>query len=242
MTRASTTIGIGAAALALALGYGCGLSMVGKDQCNGAADCLDGYRCFKSQCVPESECRVACGDTCCEVTETCNPLTKQCRPVCVPQCKGRQCGNDQCGGSCGDCGKGWNCNPASFLCETCQPNCAGKQCGSDGCGRQCGTCGSSEMCNAAFQCVSAPRDAGGGWADAGVGPGPDGGVVHRTDAGGEPLDAEAEAPDAGTEPSDAGSEADADEVVADDAAVLPEADAAAAVEWDAASEGLDAAL
>lgn len=217
--RRSSSIRCALAALALVLSHGCDLSMAGKDACNGAGDCLDGYTCFKGRCVLTADCPVTCGDTCCEASQRCDSLTRQCLPGCVPQCKGRQCGDDRCGGSCGDCGKGWTCNAATSLCETCQPNCTGKQCGSDGCGRTCGTCASWETCNAAFVCVNAPRDAGVVMADAGGGPSDagstgvddagvvaqeDGGLVAPDDAGGEPPDAGWEERDAAVEPGDAG--------------------------------------
>ena len=53
----------------------------------------------------------------------------------MPNCNGKTCGDNGCGGSCGLC-RGQN------LCFNnqcvCQPQCGGKQCGSDGCGGQCG--------------------------------------------------------------------------------------------------------
>jgi len=41
-------------------------------------------------------------------------------PSCMPQCAGRACGNDGCGGSCGTCGAGTTCN-ASQQCEPTAP-------------------------------------------------------------------------------------------------------------------------
>ena len=41
--------------------------------------------------------------------------------VCKPNCTGKECGNDSCDGSCGDCQEGWTCN-ADGSCEcTCAP-------------------------------------------------------------------------------------------------------------------------
>jgi hypothetical protein len=56
---------------------------------------------------------------------------------CTPQCQGKTCGQDGCGGSCGTC-------PGSGVCTNgtcvCTPQCQGKNCGSDGCGSSCGSC------------------------------------------------------------------------------------------------------
>ena len=59
---------------------------------------------------------------------------------CTPQCEGKECGDDGCGGDCGTC-------PAAapvckdFACEVeCIPDCEGKECGSDGCDGDCGAC------------------------------------------------------------------------------------------------------
>ncbi len=37
--------------------------------------------------------------------------------VCIPKCTGKQCGDDSCGGVCGECNPGTSCNEAG-LCET----------------------------------------------------------------------------------------------------------------------------
>ncbi len=58
---------------------------------------------------------------------------------CVPNCDGRNCGPDGCGGSCGDCPPPWTC-PEGRCVGTCVPDCVGRQCGPDGCGGLCGCC------------------------------------------------------------------------------------------------------
>ncbi|NMB74068.1 MAG: hypothetical protein GYA21_02940 [Myxococcales bacterium] len=73
---------------------------------------------------------------------------------CTPQCQGKECGPDGCGGSCGDCPGGETCD-GSGQCVGCTPQCQGKQCGPDGCGNLCGTCQPTETCNANQQCVPA---------------------------------------------------------------------------------------
>ncbi len=59
---------------------------------------------------------------------------------CEPQCGGRECGDDGCGGECGSC-------PAAApecvegLCTIpCEPSCGDRECGDDGCGGSCGDC------------------------------------------------------------------------------------------------------
>ena len=74
--------------------------------------------------------------------------------ACAPQCAGKQCGPDGCGGFCGTCADGAHCTPVGQCVSGCVPDCAGKQCGGDGCGGQCGTCADTEMCDEfAFLCV-----------------------------------------------------------------------------------------
>ncbi len=70
--------------------------------------------------------------------------------VCAPACEGLDCGDDGCGGSCGECEDGWDCNAG--VCEEppCVPACEGAACGDpDGCedGGQCdGTCEDGFVC------------------------------------------------------------------------------------------------
>ena len=54
-------------------------------------------------------------------------------PACTPNCQGKQCGDDGCGGSCGDCPNGSPCLVDGF-CQgfECTPDCQGKQCGQFG--------------------------------------------------------------------------------------------------------------
>jgi len=73
--------------------------------------------------------------------------------TCVPDCNGKDCGEDGCGGVCGTCNAGETCT-ASGICQgsVCTPNCAGKSCGDDGCGGFCGECQPDYSCNANGQC------------------------------------------------------------------------------------------
>jgi len=60
--------------------------------------------------------------------------------ACVPDCSGRECGDDGCGGQCGKCPKA---APLCVegVCEVlCVPDCEGRECGDDGCEGSCGKC------------------------------------------------------------------------------------------------------
>ncbi len=80
-----------------------GACAAGSDPCNDDADCT--------------------ADTCDEATQTCAHALAQddcasCAADCTPDCTGRICGDDGCGGTCGDCPAGsgctigGQCNPA----------------------------------------------------------------------------------------------------------------------------------
>ena len=83
--------------------------------------------------------------------------------VCKPDCTGRKCGDDGCGGSCGNC---FNFEGAkdNSLCQedglcgepapTC--NCLSKTCGVDACGNSCGTCPKGYFCNDGDLCEEDP--------------------------------------------------------------------------------------
>ena len=99
--------------------------------CSAAADC------------PEMECMVAScdGGGCAYAADPACP--------CTPDCAGKECGDDGCGGSCGECDDG--CGQA--VCELgeclslCLCNCEDKECGEDGCGGTCGECAKGYDCS-----------------------------------------------------------------------------------------------
>jgi hypothetical protein len=64
--------------------------------------------------------------------------------ICVPDCDGKECGNDGCGGQCGQCWDGYVCLDGGTC--MCVPNCEGKQCGTDGCGGDCASCPEEFIC------------------------------------------------------------------------------------------------
>jgi len=68
----------------------------------------------------------------------------QCVVDCVRDCASKTCGDDGCGGVCGDCQAGASC--LQGVCVTgCTPNCTGRRCGDDGCGGQCAIFGDPEV-------------------------------------------------------------------------------------------------
>ncbi|MEC9071243.1 MAG: hypothetical protein VX938_02645, partial [Myxococcota bacterium] len=80
--------------------------------------------------------------------------------VCEPQCVGKECGPDGCGGLCGECTDGGVCDDVKGLCE-CSPVCDGKQCGPDGCGSECGQCLDGLTCDVVSgSCFCEPDCAG----------------------------------------------------------------------------------
>ena len=73
---------------------------------------------------------------------------------CTPDCAGKRCGDDGCGGVCGYCQEDEVCN-SEYKCEyveQCYRDCEGKKCGPDGCGGDCGVCAGYDQC-VGGQCV-----------------------------------------------------------------------------------------
>ena len=96
--------------------------------------------CGDGTCLGAENC-VNCLDDCgCDDSTVC--FEYEC---CAPDCDGKECGDNGCGGVCGGCDPGYICNAAQ-LCEECIPACDGKECGDDGCGGQCGECPEGESC------------------------------------------------------------------------------------------------
>ncbi len=100
-----------------------------------------------SGCPPDPTCDgLECGEWCgldcggCADGSSC--VDFQC---CAPECDGKVCGPDGCGGTCGSCVGTDECDPAG-QCIPCQPKCDGKVCGNDGCGGSCGECSADEAC------------------------------------------------------------------------------------------------
>ena len=62
-------------------------------------------------------------------------------------CVGLTCGDDGCGGNCGECDEPWFCDGGNC---TCLPKCDGVECGDDGCGGSCGECNDDLWCTVGF--------------------------------------------------------------------------------------------
>lgn len=73
--------------------------------------------------------------------------------ACTPDCSGRECGDDGCGASCGDCTDDDLCNSSGACVADCTPDCSGRECGDDGCGSSCGSCPGTQICNPSGDCM-----------------------------------------------------------------------------------------
>ena len=75
---------------------------------------------------------------------------------CAPDCVGKNCGDDGCGGECGTCDADSGESCVSNVCQLCEPNCIGRVCGPDPvCGQDCGPlCAPGFSCNTDGQCVT----------------------------------------------------------------------------------------
>ena len=98
------------------------------------------------------ECGAFCGVDCGSCAEGSLCLDFAC---CTPDCDGKVCGSDGCGGTCGSCEGNDDC--VGGECVPCQPKCAGKECGDDSCGGTCGGCAVGEVC-AVGQCTNSYCD------------------------------------------------------------------------------------
>ncbi|NUN16259.1 MAG: hypothetical protein HUU55_21740 [Myxococcales bacterium] len=112
--------------------------------CAAACELECGYDCSacpKNPTCSGNACGEVCGKNCgtCEAAQVC--YQNQC---CKPNCEGKLCGSDGCGGQCGSCGLKLECKDGQ--CVTCEPKCNGKECGPDGCGSQCGVCDEPLQC------------------------------------------------------------------------------------------------
>ena len=115
-------------------------AVVARETCNGLDDDCDGR-------IDEGA-RSDCGGCIDEPDEVCDGLDQDCDGLldedapCVPDCAGKACGADGCGGVCGECAaEEWCVNAECVPLGGCIPSCSGKACGDDGCGGSCGECG-----------------------------------------------------------------------------------------------------
>jgi hypothetical protein len=82
-------------------------------------ECVDGVcegctpACGDRECGPDPRCGTSCGDCIGCYSEIDPSLCMEdgtCAMVCCPDCTGRECGGDGCGGICGSCDPGCSCN------------------------------------------------------------------------------------------------------------------------------------
>jgi hypothetical protein len=137
-------------------GFDCGAILEGMCECgacDGDSECLDNV----CTAIPP-DCDVVCDGLECGDVDGCDCGTCQgnlsCTAEfvceCIPACANKECGDDGCGGHCGECEYG-SCQAGECVCTT---NCAGKSCGSDGCGGVCGSCAGGEICSWLGDCLS----------------------------------------------------------------------------------------
>jgi hypothetical protein len=89
-------------------------------------DCCDPYA--ATGCAQDNVCEscvCALDPTCCSGAwdEGCSALASrqcntECSCGCIPDCDGRACGDDGCGGTCGSCGANETCNPTTGACAS----------------------------------------------------------------------------------------------------------------------------
>ena len=153
----------------------------GDDWCGGSCgSCPDGHECVEAgygatSCFSQDECPVLCADR----NLQCGPFSPfwegdasiicECGDCpgeavclgygegesycCTPDCQGKECGDDGCGGSCGTCPADCTCGEPG-VCEgacNCVPYCGDEEdllfdCGDDGCGGSCGECEEGAEC------------------------------------------------------------------------------------------------
>lgn len=119
-----------------------------EDRCTGVV-CGAHGSCEDGACVCESgyrgsQCQICApdceGKTCGD--DGCGGTCGSGPCECTPSCAGKSCGDDGCGGLCGSCGPGMECTNGSC----CTPDCSGKTCGFDGCSDVCGKCADDQAC------------------------------------------------------------------------------------------------
>jgi len=139
--------------------------------------CVSNDGCCPAGCTStDSDCSANCGDGVCGIGENCLNCLTDCScgtgqicssagicftTSCIPDCTGKNCGNDGCGGYCGTCAEDYACNTngSCYLCDvTCEE--LDYECGTyNFCGQDvvCGKCDSDEDCDDG-ECVPEDED------------------------------------------------------------------------------------
>jgi len=151
----------------------CGNKDCGDDGCGGNCGvCGDLMTCVDGHC----DCIYAvCGEVCCDNEEAvCHE-----NECCIPACDDAECGDDGCGGVCGECPADglWICDAGICTCinevcgdvccqypamvcfeeACCLSVCDGKNCGDDQCGGSCGECSWPQPDCVDNVCICAPK-------------------------------------------------------------------------------------
>ena len=155
----------------------------GDDGCGGTCgNCAPGTSCASGVCASPlgPSCKGSCGSsgqdgTCwcddqCEANgDCCADACDECGLCsgggCIPDCSGKDCGDNGCGQPCGICNRtetcvvAGTCEPKGRLCS----DCSSKECGDNGCGGTCGACPPGEVCDtdSSFWACTAPEEGGG---------------------------------------------------------------------------------
>ncbi|MCB9740880.1 MAG: hypothetical protein H6747_16560 [Deltaproteobacteria bacterium] len=143
----------------------CSNKECGDDGCGGSCGACKNpaHACSAGVCAapPDKSCLGICGYQAiggCWCDAGCKDRGDCCSDVfhcyCSPNCEGKTCGDDGCGGSCGNCTDQAAPHCADGKCgTTCVPSCDGKNCGGDGCGGSCGSCAAGNTCQEWGKCV-----------------------------------------------------------------------------------------
>lgn len=104
---------------------------------------MDFISCIKKNCIGSGAGLFLCLSQAIE-SKMCKKEVDACLK-CIPNCSGKECGPNGCGGICGVCKGSSQC--VNFKClEQCVPDCKDKECGEDGCGGVCGVCLNGSYC------------------------------------------------------------------------------------------------
>ncbi|MGB0591738.1 MAG: DUF1566 domain-containing protein [Myxococcota bacterium] len=117
----------------------CGMGILGE----GGDPCVD---------LNESMGDLTCNSRCFQSWTAEDPEVWQ-LGACGCDCTDKECGDNGCGGVCGQCGEGDACTPDGMCVQACTPDCTNATCGDDGCGGDCGQCEFNSDCVAGY-CVS----------------------------------------------------------------------------------------
>ena len=97
----------------------CAGKQCGDDGCGATCPpgCGVGFSCDNGQCIAQQ----TCGNGTCDVGEDHATCPQDC--PCIPNCAGKECGDDGCSGSCGTCSGGETCQDGQCTGGSCWPDC-----------------------------------------------------------------------------------------------------------------------